>query len=492
MSFGFSVGDFLAVLKIAKKVYNACKDGPREYQEISRETKSLYVVLDSLKDEAENPESLLNRTGTSRRKELLQIVSNCEEAFNQLQVLVDKHSRLATDGHRRIWDSYQIGAANFDNMRGKLTLYLSMMNLFLDSLGVSAMGRIEAKLDKLFAKVIEADTNNGPRSDSVSIASIISVVSIADPDQEDDVWDLIRKELVDEKIDVGLLEAHKLDIVAYLKGLVEKADVDNLEPACSPHYLPKTGESQKQNSVASVTEDDTTTLTNTNRPRTDSSAPIPDNHPFDDPVRLARNLPAISVPLDGDIQMFEAVRIQNGGTVRIDYAGYAQQGSYRGQMVCFIGIKAIVNNTTPKTFATLVIGFDPGATVLSRWDWDWNRNQNLLMPEQRQTDAPPCEIWHKSGWGEKDILPESFVAIKTTLRQVYEKTPLISGFLIAYTPSTPLTLRLMTEFIFKSSASKRLPRLMSWIGSIREPLRISIHPPMSELVIEESPETSLE
>ena len=66
MSVGFSVADFIAVLKEAKEVYSSCKDGPMEYAEISREIRSLYTVLKSLKNEAEDSESLLNRRGTKR------------------------------------------------------------------------------------------------------------------------------------------------------------------------------------------------------------------------------------------------------------------------------------------------------------------------------------------------------------------------------------------------------------------------------------------
>jgi Flp pilus assembly CpaE family ATPase len=80
------------LLKIARRVYNACKDGPKKYKEISRETKSLLTVLESLKNEAKDPESLLNRRGTGRRQEPPQIVSNCEEAFEEIQALIHKHT----------------------------------------------------------------------------------------------------------------------------------------------------------------------------------------------------------------------------------------------------------------------------------------------------------------------------------------------------------------------------------------------------------------
>lgn len=70
MAFGFSVGDFLAVLEIAKGVYDACKDGSAEYKELCSETKSMRYAIQSLSNDARDPDSLLNRKGFNRKNEL--------------------------------------------------------------------------------------------------------------------------------------------------------------------------------------------------------------------------------------------------------------------------------------------------------------------------------------------------------------------------------------------------------------------------------------
>ena len=125
MSFGFGVGDFLAVSNIAKGVYEACKDGPREYKEISREAKSMGYVINSLSDDAQDPHSLLNKKGVRRKPELVEIIRNCETTMQELQAMVDKHSSLG-DGHgkfTRVWDAYKVGSSDLDSLRGKLTFY---------------------------------------------------------------------------------------------------------------------------------------------------------------------------------------------------------------------------------------------------------------------------------------------------------------------------------------------------------------------------------
>lgn len=53
MSFGFRVADFLTVLKTAKGVYKACKDGPTDDQELCKETESLRCATGKLSQDAE-------------------------------------------------------------------------------------------------------------------------------------------------------------------------------------------------------------------------------------------------------------------------------------------------------------------------------------------------------------------------------------------------------------------------------------------------------
>lgn len=136
MSFGFGIGDFLTVLAIAKDVYNACKDGPDEYQEIWREARSLQFTLEELSRDATDPHSLLNRKGVRRRSQLLELIENCESTMKDIQGLLGKHSSLQNDGLglRRTWDVYQVGSSDLDDLRGKLTFHISTITLFMQSL----------------------------------------------------------------------------------------------------------------------------------------------------------------------------------------------------------------------------------------------------------------------------------------------------------------------------------------------------------------------
>ena len=231
MSFGFSVGDFVTVLNLVKGICDACQNGPKEYRELCREVKSLGAVTSQLSEDMQDPDSLLNRKGVPRKKDLLQIMENCEEALREVETFVEKHSVLDTkhnygsskDLAKRTWHNYKVGAENLDNVRGKLTFYTSTITLFLNSLETSALGRIESKIDKLYAKLILEDKRNSTAS-VASTSSLMSFVQQDEPDQE--AWHDLRKKLVDEGVSAADIERYRDRIVEYLKALI----IDRLPP----------------------------------------------------------------------------------------------------------------------------------------------------------------------------------------------------------------------------------------------------------------------
>ena len=87
MSFGYGVGDFLAVTKLAWKVYTAYKDykdAPEGFSNISDEIKSLHIIVDRHKDEFQN--TTLNPDEAAQLREILQGCTNVLEDLDQLRI----------------------------------------------------------------------------------------------------------------------------------------------------------------------------------------------------------------------------------------------------------------------------------------------------------------------------------------------------------------------------------------------------------------------
>ncbi|KAK3168549.1 hypothetical protein OEA41_004997 [Lepraria neglecta] len=227
MSFGFGVIDFLTVLKTAKGVYEACKDGPADYQELCRETESLRCAIGKLSQDAEDPRSLLNRRGSNRMTELFEIVQNCKMTIKDVQAFIDKHSSLKSDARGeliRIWDAYQVGSSDLDSFRSKLNFNVSMISMFLLSLQAPVVAnietkavRIEKKLNRIYAQVVHGEGRR--RQSSVSLASSTSIISQIDT-HEDDAWEFLKTRLLAEGILMDDIKANRDKIISHIKSLV--------------------------------------------------------------------------------------------------------------------------------------------------------------------------------------------------------------------------------------------------------------------------------
>ena len=86
MSFGFSVGDFLAVGQLSWKVYKKCKDSPGKYKELSTEVGALHNVM-------KETEELLSQQNLNRQQEnrLLECQQGCEDILKNLDRLLVKY-----------------------------------------------------------------------------------------------------------------------------------------------------------------------------------------------------------------------------------------------------------------------------------------------------------------------------------------------------------------------------------------------------------------
>ena len=224
MSFGYSVGDFLACLKLAKSVYDACKDGPKEYKAIVGEVKCMSYILDRLHEDARDSQSLINRKGSVRKSELLHIIKNCEATLKEVEAITNDRSSLRKDSGRkirRVWDAYHVGSADLDSLRGRLTFNTSVINAFLSSLKGASLTRIESKIDQIYVQLCQS-RKAGDGSSVMSNASVETLDSVLSQieNHEDDAWNLIRRELQTEDIFSDQIEAHRDSIVSRIKSIV--------------------------------------------------------------------------------------------------------------------------------------------------------------------------------------------------------------------------------------------------------------------------------
>ncbi|KAF7507694.1 hypothetical protein GJ744_010247 [Endocarpon pusillum] len=221
MSFGFAIGDFVALARLAWGLYKQCKGASAEFAAVCHEVLSIHTALRELEDEPQNEDSILNRAGKGRQKELNNILQSCTEVLRQLETLVTRYRRLGTS-QRKVWDRIKFGDEGIQVIRNKLVLHTSTLTLFLTSLGTGSLGRIEKKLDDIAAEIRAG--HHEP--------SVITAVNDEPGLSQSEAWAFLFRELA-EDFSVPEVEAFKGEIQTYIKQLVERGAFEECVSSCS-------------------------------------------------------------------------------------------------------------------------------------------------------------------------------------------------------------------------------------------------------------------
>ena len=224
MSFGFGASDFFLVLHLTTSIITACKNGPKEYHEACSEVRAMQMIVERLRDDADDPYSILNSRGSPRKQELLDIIQNCGNVLAQLQALINKHSRLELNrpgSIERIWHAHRVATADLGLFAQRMSFYVGCISLFLQSLEGSVMMRMAQKIDELHAKLLplEGDQTMDERRSVVSVAE--SVRSRLDTDEEG-AWQDIKKDLLSEDISAATLAMYRAEIIELLKRRIDE------------------------------------------------------------------------------------------------------------------------------------------------------------------------------------------------------------------------------------------------------------------------------
>ena len=226
MSFGFGVGDFLLILDRCRDVCSTIKGAPGEYRECQSELQSVTAAIESLVKSADDRDSRLSRQGAYRKEDLVNIVNNFRRPLDDLQALVNHHSRIVDNGSGRlvrVWESFRFGQSDLDAIRSKLNFHLLTINTFMVSLEGFSMSSMERKLDKIYAmlKTSTAGAALEFNSCGASIVSTKSSIILSEIDIEgEEAWQGLKEALVDEDISLQQIVAHRDNIFHYVKGLI--------------------------------------------------------------------------------------------------------------------------------------------------------------------------------------------------------------------------------------------------------------------------------
>lgn len=239
MSFGVGVGDFLAVGRLVLDLYNACKDAPGEFQEICRELSSIHTVLAGLATQAQDPTSLLITQGKERIPEWTKIQENLEFTLGELQDLVKRYYKMG----RNAWLRIQFVSENLTQLRGRLNFHLNVINAFVGSLSLSALGRMEPALGRIEVMLRESvqEEKRGDKEPTVLSAY----------ENNDAIsWEKVERDLALEGVSKQEFEKNKDRIKELLNWVVEHgADLAVLKEVGVGDSVSQTGNDLKDERV---------------------------------------------------------------------------------------------------------------------------------------------------------------------------------------------------------------------------------------------------
>ena len=128
MSYGYGVGDFIAVSKLAWDVYIAYKDAPEDFRNISDEIKSLHIIVER------NKVKFQDKTLTpDEQAQLRDILQGCTNVLEDLDRLRTKYMRLASaqGSNSQAIDRIKWTQENIPELRARLTSNTTLLNTFI-------------------------------------------------------------------------------------------------------------------------------------------------------------------------------------------------------------------------------------------------------------------------------------------------------------------------------------------------------------------------
>lgn len=124
MSFGFSVGDFVAVAQLCWGLYRKCKDSTGNYQQLSYEVGALHNAI------KETEELLTQQDLTAKEKGKLQESRvGCEAVLRDLDKLLAKYKSLGTQS-QRTRDRMGLGSQEINSIRIRLISNVTLLDTF--------------------------------------------------------------------------------------------------------------------------------------------------------------------------------------------------------------------------------------------------------------------------------------------------------------------------------------------------------------------------
>lgn len=133
MSFGFSVGDFLAVIGLVTQLRKDFADAPSQLRDLSAELKTFSILLQDTEVDL-----TANELDSRQAKALESTLSSAREFLKDLQRFIDKNKEIPKStgsknsvNLKRIWERLNFDQQEVSRFRHQITLIISGLQIFI-------------------------------------------------------------------------------------------------------------------------------------------------------------------------------------------------------------------------------------------------------------------------------------------------------------------------------------------------------------------------
>ncbi|KAJ9492914.1 hypothetical protein VN97_g257 [Penicillium thymicola] len=131
MSFGFGIGDFLAVIQLANKTRKAFVDAPVQFKSISDEVRSLSLVLQDVDIDISAKE-----LSSQQQAELQEISTGCNEVLADILEKIEDYTELSTTNDtkrniaKRVWKRLKWEPSDVQELRLRIGTNIALLAAF--------------------------------------------------------------------------------------------------------------------------------------------------------------------------------------------------------------------------------------------------------------------------------------------------------------------------------------------------------------------------
>jgi len=241
MSFGYEVGDIILVTQLAWRCVQNTRDACGEHDELTRAVGGLHSVLCQFQLSIHDQESLNDPATDDQNDDVKLLVSNCEEVLSKLDSILRKYSTLGESKHskgKKVWQKVKFGNNEMQNLtllRQKmiahtqnLTFYYMMVSQRRVEKAMRCAGGDISELKSAGMKNQEVETMKGLLAQIlVNTQKPDGTVLTSYSDDDPTTWKKFRRLLIAEGFKSSIVEENFEDIMAYVRELGNRGDLDD-------------------------------------------------------------------------------------------------------------------------------------------------------------------------------------------------------------------------------------------------------------------------